>query len=245
MKTRALSLLLVLCMLLALVPAIALTATAADGVTVKFVNANVNPHATVSTQTVTDINYDFQIPAVPADAFGWYTISPAGLIREASTYLGAPASEDVTFYLLHMKSSFSNKLNWPVYTSKTSLDAFRGGWTAGSYIANEYTLFNTVNAFNILENKGIWTYGGIYLSDRMVTQQAGMLALSYNAPISGEIDIDFDTLRVDANGDSSTYSDMAMAIAVNGTIVWPKAAAGTLVKNNPVSGRYEVRIPLQ
>ncbi len=233
MQKRVLSLVLVLCMLLTMVPALALSVFAEEATaTVTFVDGN----ETVSTQVKTGATLDFTIPEVPSDAFGWYVITPAGLIAEASTYLGA-AAQDVTFHLLSKKSTFSPATNWPLYTSKTSLDGFRGGWTAGSYIDNVYTLFNTVNQIDILENKGIWTYGGIYLGDnRMITQKNGMLTLSYNAPANGVIDVDFDALRIDKNTDGCVFSDTAMAIAVNGVIVWPASAAGQKVQNNPVSG---------
>ncbi|MBQ8350810.1 MAG: hypothetical protein IJY20_02040 [Clostridia bacterium] len=234
MQKRVLSLVLVLCMLLTLVPAMALPVFAEETTaTVTFIDGN---GTTVSTQTVTGATLEFTVPEVPSDAFGWYVITPAGAIYEASTMIGEAAA-DVTFYLLEKKSTFSPTTNWPLYTSKTSLDGYRGGWTAGSYIDNAYDLFETVNTYDILENKGLWTYGGIYLGERrMVTQKRGMLTLSYNVPANGVIDVDFEALRIDRNTDGCVFSDTSMAIAINGVIVWPASAAGQKVKNNPVTG---------
>lgn len=246
MQKRALSILLALCMLLAMVPALVLPLAAAEGdVTIRFVDANVSPAVTMSEQTVAGTALAFEIPAVSADAFGWYEMTPAGAIREASTYLGETVTGDLTFYLVKKTSAFNASSNWPLYTAghlnpetNGSLDAWRGGWTAGSYIDNTYTLFNKVNGYNILINNGVWSHAGFYLAAdggrRMVTQKDGMLALSYNAPISGVVDVDFDQLAINFTGDGNAMSDLAMAIAVNGIIVWPQAAAGRQVANYPV-----------
>ena len=233
MQKRVLSLVLVLCMLLTMVPALALSVFAEEATaTVTFVDGD----TTVSTQVMTGATLDFTVPEVPSDAFGWYVITSGGVIREASTYLGA-AAQDVTFRLLSKKSTFSPTTNWPLYTSQTSLDGYRGGWTAGSYINNAYSLFNVVDSSNILRNWDTWGYGGIYLTEnRMIAQKKGMLALSYNAPANGVIDVDFEALRIDKNTDGCVYSDISMAIAINGVIVWPASAADQKVKNNPVSG---------
>ena len=238
MQKRVLSLVLVLCMLLAMVPAMALPVFAEETTaTVTFIDGN---GTTVSTQTVTGATLEFTVPEVPSDAFGWYVITPAGAIREASAMIGEAAA-DVTFYLLEKTSTFSPTENWPLYTSQTSLNGYRGGWAAGTYVNNEYRLFDLVNTYNILElsggNNGVWQKGGIYLGDkRMITIRGTALALSYNAPATGEIDIDFETLRIDKNTDGTVFSDMAMAIAVNGVVVWPQSAAGKPVSSNPVQG---------
>ncbi len=243
MKKRILSFLLVVCMLLPLIPFSAISVLAQEGaaITVSFIDANVSPAVTVSQQAVNVAGF-FTVPQVPDDAFGWYCILPNGLIREASTYLGH-ITEDMTFYLTKHASTFHPSQNWPLYTSgdyKTALQGifhgYRGGWTVGSYIDDVYTRMTKINEYTILENKGIWSHGGIYLDEgRMVTQRNGMLALSYHAPISGEVDIDFEALRIDRNTDGAVYSDVAMAIAVNGVIVWPQSAAGKPVSNHPVT----------
>ena len=238
MRNRLLSLLLVLCMLLAAVPAIALPAAAegeaAEGVTVKFVNANVYPDEVVSEQVLTGEMMDFEIPALPDTGLGWYHMANDGTIREASTYLGE-AAKSMTFYLSSSKSTLSSKVshitnattaysNWPLWTADTSLDAYRGGWSFGGYEANGYHVMSTVNGGGegLLQYSSIWSKGGVYLnSGKMVAQSAGALALSYTAPVGGEIDIDFETLGIYNNTDFAVYSDMVMAIAVNGYIVWP------------------------
>lgn len=239
MQKRALSFLLVLCMLLAMVPALVLPLAAAEGdVTIRFIDANTNPSTTTSEQTVSGTGLDFNIPTVPADAFGWYEITPTGAIRKAETYLGETVTGNLTFYLLKKTSAFNGASNWPAYATNT-LVGFAGGWTAGSYINHTYTLFNTVDQRNILNNGDTWGKGGIYMNSdsgkRMITTREGMLTLSYNAPMSGLIDVDFDNLSVSFTGDGNAMSDFALAIAVNGVVVWPQAAVGSQVRNDAIT----------
>ena len=240
MKKKLLSLLLVLCMVLPMVPFGAFTIAAADaeGATVTFINANVSPAETVSTQTV-GVVMDFTVPEVPDDGLGWYHVSNTGVIREASTYL-YQAAQDMTFYLLPRSSTFSPSSNWPRYTAKTRFDGWTNNWTAGSYIGSSYTLFDNMpaDANNMLQNKSIWSYGGIYLAhtQHMITQSAGALALSYHALADGKIDVDFEALGIAYTADGANFSDTLMAVAVNGVVVWPAAAANQAVTAKPFTG---------
>ncbi len=248
MKKRVLSLLLVACMLLTVLPAMALPVVAeeteATGATIKFVNANVNPQVVVDEQTLSGDVMSFTIPALPDNGLGWYHMAPDGTIREASTYWGEAAA-DMTFYLVSSKAPFNPSTNWPVFEGNTLL-GWRGGWSAGSYIADAYVPFNYIGG-GILQNKGAWTYGGIYVSTqgcRMMTLAQGALALSYNAPVSGDVELDFDLLQAANVWDDGLYTDITMAIAVNGVIVWPSAAKGELVTTKSFTAAADETYPI-
>ncbi len=124
MKKRVLSLLLVACMLLTVLPAMALPVVAeeteATGATIKFVNANVNPQVVVDEQTLSGDVMSFTIPALPENGLGWYHMAPDGTIREASTYWGEAAA-DMTFYLASSKAPFNPSTNWPVFEGSTAV----------------------------------------------------------------------------------------------------------------------------
>ncbi|MBO5052571.1 MAG: hypothetical protein J6D31_10280 [Clostridia bacterium] len=248
MKKRVLSLLLVACMLLTVLPAMALPVVAeeteATGATIKFVNANVNPQVVVDEQTLSGDVMNFTIPALPENGLGWYHMAPDGTIREASTYWGEAAA-DMTFYLVSSKAPFNPSTNWPVFEGSTLL-GWRGGWSAGSYIADAYVPFNNIGS-GILQNKSAWTYGGIYVSTqgyRMLTVAQGALALSYNAPVSGDVELDFDVLKAANVWDDGLYTDITMAIAVNGVIVWPSAAKGELVTTKSFTAAEDETYPI-
>ena len=248
MKKRVLSLLLVACMLLTVLPAMALPVVAeeteATGATIKFVNANVNPQVVVDEQTLSGDVMNFTIPALPENGLGWYHMAPDGTIREASTYWGEAAA-DMTFYLVSSKAPFNPSTNWPVFEGSTLL-GWRGGWSAGSYIADAYVPFNNIGS-GILQNKSAWTYGGIYVSTqgyRMLTVAQGALALSYNAPVSGDVELDFDVLKAANVWDDGLYTDITMAIAVNGVIVWPSAAKGELVTTKSFTAAADETYPI-
>ncbi len=256
MQKRILSTLLAVSMLLALLPAIALPVVAADTVTVTFINANVTPNVTVDTQVITpagDGTMTFTIPEAPTATFGWYAVSANGSLTEASAFLGT-AAKDMTFYAVAYSAPFAPATNWPLYSGESTFIGFRGGWSVGAYTGlGVYQTMQAVSKVNDiylqLKAGGLWSTGGLSLNRsayRLVTPDGNgsAVSLSYTVPESGRVNIDFNTLGIHKTSDGSEFSDIAMAIAVNGKIVWPASAKGDDVTNKPVTMSGSFTFPI-
>lgn len=173
------------------------------------------------------------------DILGFYDVSVNGTITDAAAYKGTLINKDKNFYAFTTKSVFKPGNNWPRYTDKTSFDGYRGGWSVGYYSSSDktitaYTSFDTT--YNILDAGNTWGQGGLYVAadPHMVTLTNTSTALIWKAIAPGTIDIGMDyfgftsTNVPEVNGAKPSFSDIAFAIAKNGVIVWPEAAAGAI-----------------
>lgn len=171
------------------------------------------------------------------DILGFYEVTYLGEITDAAAYQGAIINADKTFYAFTTKSVFKPGNNWPLFTRNTTLDGYRGGWTVGNYNSSNKT-FSINSSFesgpNIVNGGSTWTNGGLYVGDdpHIVTCAGFSTALIWKAIAPGTVDVGMDLIgftSTNVPGDPKpTYSDIAFAIAKNGTIVWPKAAAGAV-----------------
>lgn len=251
MNKRILSMLLALCMVLVAVPVFALTVLAADDAVTHTVTFRL-PDGTVvvsreveegpttiglpteeETNAVLD-TYNEKVDAAYrltySDILGYYEITPSGEYKSAKAY-ETFLLEDKEFYAITDKSVFNRSINWPLYTSKTSFDGYRGSWTLASYrgASDEFvTFYNMDKTHDIINTGDTWANGGLYLGNdpHLVTTTAASAALVWRALAPGKVNVDMNYIGFTSTNGAGSVSDIAMAIAKNGTIVWPASAAG-------------------
>lgn len=171
------------------------------------------------------------------EILGFYDVSARNTITAAGAYNGTLINKDMAFYAFTAKSVFRPDNNWPLFSWEASFNGFCGGWSAGYYNKDShkitaYTLFDAPN--NILNAGDTWTQGGLYLGNdpHMVTCADNSVTLVWKAIVPGTVNVDFAYLGFPSGNyppPSGGKADVAVAIAKNGTIVWPKAAAGKTI----------------
>lgn len=171
------------------------------------------------------------------EILGFYDVSARNTITAAGAYNGTLINKDMAFYAFTAKSVFKPGNNWPRYTPKMFFDGYCGGWSVGYYNKGSnkitaYTSFDTTH--NILNASNTWAQGGLYLEGdpHMVTCTDNSVTLVWKAIVPGTVSVDFAYLGFPTGNypdPSGGKADVAVAIAKNGTIVWPKAAAGKTI----------------
>ena len=156
MKKRILSLLLLVCMLLPLVPTMALPIAATDTTTTtdeeKKVTISFRSGSGYGVGYVGDLiaQYTFDAGTIyfgtptdaecylknvnPKEILGWYTTDVDGKMTDVRAYNGTNITEDLTFYPITKSSTFSvgsTQSNIPLLDAAgTTVVANRGGWCA-------------------------------------------------------------------------------------------------------------------
>lgn len=236
MNKRILCLLLALCMVVLSAPAFVLPAVAAQTEQITFTFKNPATGKSDSVKVYPGIvNFDIPESLKNEDVIGWYYTDGAGRIYDWRAFQGTYCTEGRTFIAVSKTSEFSPTTNWPIVSNGQFL-GYSGNWMAGGYPVSQttapYTVapYNIYDGYGILQNStGIWGggQGGIYVSDgREIMSTGGAFTALWTALYDGTIDCDFTKLEVGRVGDFAAYSDGIFAIAKNGVIVWPKAAAG-------------------
>lgn len=247
MNKRILSLFLVLCMILVALPVFAVAAVAEESaktVNIYFVlpdgtevakrtipeGAGVfeEPTADEITAAIAKYNANEKVKGYELtadDILGFYEVKPDGEIVTHDAYASAVINADKTFCAITTKAVFRPGVNWPLYTANTSFDGYRGGWTLASYNGSAFTTMSTLGDDNVLHAGDPWGKGGMYLAkERGITGNDGSLSLVWKAIAPGTVNLDLLALQFDQTGDGAKRSDIAVAVAKNGTIVWPAAA---------------------
>ncbi len=238
MNKRILSMVLVLCTLIASVPLLALPAVAATKkITFTFVNTATGAKESQTFETGSVVTIAEPSAAVNTDdVLGFYTISTEGKFTDWHAYNNCFANMGATFYSINKSNTFQKGKAYIVYDADTkAYDGWSGGFTVGAWYP-KYTKgslvvpYSVVGSDNTIFTEGLWggtATGGLYaVRGRMITRPAGAATIAWTAIADGTVDIDFSKLEIPASADGAAYSDLAMVIAVNGVVVWPKKSAG-------------------
>ena len=237
MKKKLLSLLLVLCMVLPMIPVGVIVAAAADATAVTLYKADGSVWQTLSGAQGTILD----LPAYPAaegqDFAGWdlngdgkadyadcgSLVVPAAALELKPVFAGKEV-------FVPGKTSFDGA-NRPVTSGATV--TFNGGWQMGYVSGAVFTAYNKYDGSNFICLNGgdVWgSHGGLYANGG---SQHGMIAMAkdgrhstvaYTMPFTGTVELGYDQLisRRQVNpGDPANFVELDVAIYVNGTKVWP------------------------
>lgn len=262
MNKRILCLLLALCMAVLAVPAFVLPAVAvqaSEQITFTFKNPATGKSDSVKAYPGI-VNFDIPESLKSEDVIGWYYTDAAGRIYDWRAFQGTYCTEGRTFIGVSKTSEFSPSVNWPM-VSNGQLQGYSGTWMAGAYPVKQTTAPYRVTPYNIYDggngilqsSAGIWGdsgQSGIYMNQgREIMSTGGAFTVLWTALYDGTVDCDFTKLDVTHTADFAAYTDGVFAIAKNGVVVWPAAAAGQpvdltlggpLVAKNPKQYTAEV-----
>lgn len=261
MNKRILCLLLALCMAVLSVPAFVLPAVAAPAEQITFTFKNPATGRSGSVKVYPGIvNFDIPESLKSEDVIGWYYTDEVGRIYDWRAFQGTYCTEGRTFIAITKSSQFSQSLNWPIVSGGQFI-GYSGPWMAGAYPVKQTTAPYRVTPYNIYDggngilqsSAGIWGesgQSGIYMNQgREIMSSGGAFTVLWTALYDGTVDCDFTKLDVTHTADFAAYTDGIFAIAKNGVIVWPAAAAGQpvdltlggpLVAKNPKQYTAEV-----
>lgn len=201
--------------------------------TFKFVNAEAGTTETVMVTPNEDGTVNFTTPDA-GDTLGWFEIDAAGRIISADAYQGSILKEGKTFYAFSKTATLAPGKSWPTVVNGKILYPSTIGFGKRNS-AGAYTPFNNYDSTHqILDGGNQWGNTGSFLyiaasENRFVNATDGAVTVRWTALVDGTVEVDFKKLSIDrvTDGNANMHSDTAFVIMKNGTIVWPKTAAGT------------------
>lgn len=242
MKKKLLSLLLVLCMVLPLVPVGVLSVTAAaatpavtlknaDGTTWQTMDGEQGETLTLPLYTVKNEGKTFAGWDLNGDGKADYVDGGAVVVpKNALTLKAVWTTPDPDDKFVAGKTSFKD--NMPIVSGSTV--TYNNNWQMGYFYDGAFSAYAKYEA-PFIQSGDVWgSKGGLYTNGKIAMAKNGYLStVAYTMPFSGTVELGYDQLtslretnKKDENGqDCANPIELDVAIYVNGMKVWPESGA--------------------